>query len=86
MLQDRAAEIVAPFICWRPRDMVVVGVGEVLEFLYDVESGEPGDADAFEVVHCGKVGELAGIDEGAGDFGSGGEGLCGDEVVGALGG
>ena len=66
--------------------MVVGGVGEVLEFLYDVESGEPGDADTFQEAHRGKAGELAGIDEGAGDAGPGGERRCGDEIVGALGG
>ena len=33
---------------------MVGSVGEELEFLYDIEFGEFGDADALNVVHCGK--------------------------------
>ena len=89
MAQDRYAEVVAPFVIWHPGDVVVGSAGEELEFLYDIEFGEFGDADALNVVHCGEICCAGSVDEGTCDCGPGGESGCWEEVVGigsALGG
>ena len=43
---------------------MVGSVGEELEFLYDIEFGEFGDADALNVVHCGEICCAGRVDEG----------------------